>query len=71
MLGNLISACDTQINASFPYYGRYLRCRKEYKGNGMVFYERNVEAWGAAKLDVGAGEEVEGGLLETTLCAWS
>lgn len=34
----------------------------------MVFDEGDVEAGGAAELDIAAGEEVEGGLLEAAFC---
>jgi hypothetical protein len=33
----------------------------------MVLYERDVEARVAVELDVGAGEEVEAGLVEAAL----
>ena len=34
----------------------------------MVFDKGDVEAGGAAELDIAAGEEVEGGLLEAAFC---
>lgn len=37
----------------------------------MVFDKGDVEAGGATELDIGAGEEVEGGLLETAFCSVS
>lgn len=66
MLLHLIPARDTEIYTSFANESGDVGCGEEDERDGVVFDEGDVEARGAAELDVRAGEEVEGGLLEAS-----
>lgn len=68
MLSDLVRACNSQVHAAFADDGRDLGGGEEDEGDGVVLDESDVKAWRAAKLDIGAGEKVEGGLLEATFC---
>ena len=67
MLRDLISAGDSQIYAAFADEGGDVGSGEEDKGDIVVFHEGDVKAGFAPKLDVRAGEKVEGGLLEAAL----
>ena len=67
MFGDLIPACDAEVDSAFADKGRDVGGGKEDEGYRVVFDESDIEADFTAELDVGAGEEVEGGLLETSL----
>lgn len=67
MLGDLVAAGDTDINATLADESGDVGSGQEDQGNGKVLDESNVEAGFAAELDVSAGEKVEGCLLETAL----
>ncbi len=67
MFCDLISAGDTEVDSAFADKGGDISSGKEDEGYGMIFDERDVETGFATELYVGAGEEVEGGLLETSL----
>lgn len=69
MLGDLVPAGDTQVDPAFADEGRDVGGGEEDEGDGVVLDEGDVEAGFAAELYVRAGEEVEGGLLESSL--WS
>lgn len=68
MFDYLISSSDAEINATFTDESRYISGGEEDERYCVVFDECDVEAGFSAELDVAAGEEVEGGLLESTLC---
>ena len=68
MLYDLVPARYSQIDTALTDEGRNICCGEEYKGDWMVLYEGDVKARGAMEGDVSAGEEVEGGLLQATLC---
>lgn len=70
MLGDLVAARDAQIDAAFADEGRDVCGGEEDECDGQVLDQGDVEARLAAKLDVAAGEKVQGGLLETALCLW-
>ena len=67
MFSHLITTCDSQIDSSFAHKGGNVGCGEENEGYRVVFHEGDIEAGFAPELDVGAGEEVEGCLLETSL----
>lgn len=67
MLGDLVAACDSDVDAAFTDEGRDIGGGKEDEGDGEVLDESDVEASFAAELHVTAGEEVEGCLLEAAL----
>ena len=67
VLRDLVAAGDAQVYATFADEGGDVGCGEEDQGDGEVLDEGDVEAGFAAELDVAAGEEVESGLLETTL----
>lgn len=68
MLLHLVVARDAQVDAALADEGRDVGCGQEDQGDGQVLDEGYVEAALAAELDVGAFEEVEGGLEEAALC---
>lgn len=68
VLGNLVAASDAQIDAAFADEGRDVGGGQEDQRDGQVLDQRDVEAGFAAELDVTAGEEVEGCLLQTAFC---
>lgn len=68
MLGDLVAAGNTQVNTTLADESRDVSSGQEDQGDGQVLDQRDVEAGFAAELDVTAGEEVEGGLLQTALC---
>lgn len=59
MLGDLVAASDTQVNATFAYESGDVGSGEKDQGDGEVLDEGNVQATVAVELDVGAGEEVE------------
>jgi hypothetical protein len=68
VLGDLVAASNTQVNATLADEGRDVSSGQEDQGDRQVLDQRDVEAGFTAELDVTAGKEVEGGLLETALC---
>jgi hypothetical protein len=68
VFGDLVTTGDTEVDAAFADEGRDVGGGQEDQRDGQILDERNVEAGFAAELDVAAGEEVKGGLLETALC---
>ena len=67
MFGDLIPAGYTKVDSAFADKGWNVGGGKEDEGYRVVLDEGNVEAGFAAELYVGAGEEVETGLLKTSL----
>lgn len=67
MLGDLVATGDTQVNAAFANERRDVSGGEEDQRDGEVLDEGDVEAGFAAELDVAAGKEVKGGLLEAAL----
>lgn len=67
ILLHLVVARDAQVHLPLAYKGRDVGGREEDERDGEVLDERDVEAVFAAKLDVGALEEIQGGLLEAAL----
>lgn len=68
MLGDLVTACDTQVDAALTDEGGDVSGGEEDQGDGQVLDEGDVEAGFATELNIAAGEEVQGSLLETALC---
>lgn len=66
---NLITTRNPQVHPSLTNEGRYVGCRQEDKGYGMILDKSNIQSCFASELYVGASEEVEGGLLEAALYA--
>jgi hypothetical protein len=66
VLGDLVAASDAQVDAAFADEGRDVRGGKEDQCDRQVLDQRDVEAGFAAELDITAGEEVEGCLLQTS-----
>lgn len=67
VFADLVTSRNTEIDASFTHEGWDVGCRQEDECDGEVFDEGDVKAGFAAELDVGAGEEVQGCLLEAAL----
>ena len=67
MFSDLISAGYTEVDSAFANESRNVGRGEKDEGYGVVFDEGDIEAGFTAELDVGAGEEVESGLLETSL----
>ena len=55
MLGDLVAACDSDVDAAFTDEGRDIGGGKEDEGDGEVLDESDVEAGFAAELHVTAG----------------
>jgi hypothetical protein len=58
VLGDLVAAGDTKVNAALADEGWDVGGGQEDQRNGQVLDQRDVEAGFTAELDVGAGEEV-------------
>lgn len=69
MFGDLIPASYTEVDSAFANERRDIGGGEKDEGYGVVFDKGDIKAGFAAELYVGASEEVEGGLLETSL--WS
>ena len=67
MFGDLVAACDTDVDAAFTDEGGDVSGGEEDEGDGEILDEGDVEAGFAAELNVAAGEEVECRLLEAAL----
>lgn len=67
MFSDLIPAGYTEVDSAFANEGGNVGGGEEDEGYRVVFDEGDVEAGFATELYVGAGEEVEGGLLKTSL----
>ena len=67
MLGDLVTASDTQVDAALADEGGDVGGGEEDQGDGQVLDERDVETSLAAELNVAAGEEIKGGLLQAAL----
>lgn len=68
MFADLVPSSDAKVDSSFPDESWDISGRKEDKSDGEVFDEGNIESVVATEFDVGSGEEVKGGLLESSLC---
>lgn len=67
MFSNLIATGDTQINSAFANEGGNIGSWEEDESNRKVLNESNVETIMAVKLNVGASQQVEAGLIEAAL----
>lgn len=67
MFSDLITAGYTEVDSAFANKGRDIGGGEEYECYGVVFDEGNVEAGFTAEFYIRTGEEVESGLLETSL----
>lgn len=67
MLLDLVIARDAQVDAALPNEGGDIGGREEDEGDGQVLDKGNVEAVLTPELDVGAFEDVQGGLEKATL----
>lgn len=67
MFGDLIPAGYAKVDSAFANEGGDVRRREEDEGYGVIGDKGNIEAGFATEFDVGAGEEIEGGLLKTSL----
>ena len=67
MFGDLIPPGYTEIDTTFTNKGGNIGGGEKDEGYRMILDERDIEACFAAELYVGASEEIEGGLLETSL----
>ena len=68
MFCDLVPAGDAEVDTALADEGGDVGCREEDESNGEVLDEGDVEARVTVELDVGAGEEVEAGLLEAAFC---
>lgn len=67
MLLNLVPSGDTKITTALTNKGRNIGGGKEDQGDRQVLDKGDIEAVLAAKLDVGAFEEVKCSSIEATL----
>ena len=67
MLSDLVTTRYSEIDAAFADESGDVSGGEEDEGYRVVLDEGNVEAGFTAELNVGAGEEVEGRLLEAAL----
>lgn len=67
VLLHLVVARDAQVNLALADEGRDVGGGEEHERDREVLDERDVETVFAPELDIGAFEEVEGGLLEAAL----
>lgn len=67
MFSDLIPAGYTEVDSAFTNEGRDIGSREEDEGYGVVLDEGDIEAGFTAEFYIGTGEEVESGLLETSL----
>lgn len=68
MLGDLVTAGDTDVDAALADEGGDVGGGQEDQGDREILDEGDIKAGFATELDVRAGEEVEGSLLEAALC---
>jgi hypothetical protein len=68
VLGNLVTTGNTEVDAAFADESWDVGGGQEDQRDGQVLDEGDIEAGFAAELDITAGEEIEGGLLQTALC---
>jgi hypothetical protein len=68
VLFDLVTACDTQVDAALADEGGDVGRGQEDEREREVLDQRDVKARVAVELDVGAVEEVEADLVETALC---
>lgn len=68
MLGDLVAAGNTQVYTALAHKGGDVGGGQEDQSDGQVLDQGDVETGLAAELDVAAGEEVKGGLLQAALC---
>jgi hypothetical protein len=68
VLGDLVAAGDTKVDTALANEGWDVGGGQENESDGQVLDQRDVETGLATELDVAAGEEVKGGLLQAALC---
>lgn len=68
MLSDLVATSDTEVDATFADEGGDVCGGEEDEGDREVLHKGNIEAGLATELDVNAGKQVQGCLLEPTLC---
>ncbi|GAB1194090.1 hypothetical protein APSETT444_003331 [Aspergillus pseudonomiae] len=69
VLSDLVTTGDTEVDATFADEGGNICGGEEDEGNGEVLHKGDIEAGFATELNVNAGKEVQGCLLEPTLCS--
>ena len=67
MLGDDIAASDAEIDSALADECGNVGSREEDQGERKVLDQGDVEAVVAVELDVGAGEELNAGLIEAAL----
>jgi hypothetical protein len=67
VFGDLVATSDADVNATLANEGGDVGGGQEDQGNGEILDEGDVETGFAAELNIRAGEEIEGCLLETAL----
>jgi hypothetical protein len=68
VLGDLVAACDTEIDTTFAHEGGDVGGGEEDEGEREVLDEGDVKAGVPVELDVGPVEEIEACLVEAALC---
>lgn len=68
VLSNLVATGDTEVDATFADEGGNICGGEEDEGDGEVLHKGDIETGLATELDVNAGKQVQGCLLEPTLC---
>jgi hypothetical protein len=69
VLGDLVAAGDTEIDAALSNKRRDVSGGKEDEGDREVLDQGDIEAVLTAELDIAAGKEVEGRLLKASFCS--
>ena len=67
MFGDLIPAGYAEVHSAFTNERRNIGGGEKDEGYRVVFDKRDIEAGFAAELYIRASEEIEGGLLKTSL----
>jgi hypothetical protein len=67
VLGNDIAASDSKVDSALADEGGDVGGREEDQGQRQVLHQGNVEAVVTVELDVGAGEQLDAGLVQTAL----
>lgn len=69
VLLDLVQSGDPQVDLALSDECRYVRCREEDESDGQILHKGYVETVFSPELDIGTFEEVESGLIQSTLCS--
>jgi hypothetical protein len=69
MFLDLVQSGDTQVNLTLSDKRRYVGCGEEDEGDRQVLNKGYIETVFSPELDIGTFEEIESGLVQSTLCS--